>query len=406
MGLQWLSGSSGCGGAPYFRGWPSCAEEGRTMRVERVFRLLGLLLGLIAGFEYARFIITEAHFTGYTVTAVLILLTMLAGALFGFFGLPYVTTKPFFWLEGKLNVTPLPDLVAATAGLLIGLLVAAMVGLFLRGLPWYLGFVISLILAVVFAYWGVTLGLTRRDEMMALFLGSSRAAAGAAGAGKRTVPTTLLDTSVIIDGRIADIARTGFVETRLLVPHFVLAELQYIADSSDTLRRNRGRRGLEVLNLLQKEPLVSIDFIDDDVPDVTEVDAKLIRLARKREATIMTNDYNLNRVAQLEGVKILNINDLANALKPVVIPGEEMEVSIIKEGKEPNQGVAYLDDGTMIVIENGRRYMHQTLAVVVTSVLQTAAGRMIFAAPSSESSVGRQQGRPLKKIQGGGGSGR
>jgi len=224
--------------------------------------------------------------------------------------------------------------------------------------------------------------------------------------GKKTVPTTLLDTSVIIDGRIADIAHTGFIETRLLVPHFVLAELQYIADSSDTLRRNRGRRGLEVLNLLQKEPLVSIDFIDDDVPDVTEVDAKLIRLARKREATIMTNDYNLNRVAQLEGVKILNINDLANALKPVVIPGEEMEVSIIKEGKEPNQGVAYLDDGTMIVIENGRRYMHQTLAVVVTSVLQTAAGRMIFAAPSSESSVGRQQGRPLKKIQGGGGSGR
>jgi len=370
------------------------------MRVERVFRLLGLLLGLIAGLEYANFIIKEAPIKGYTLTAIVILLTMLAGALFGFFGLPYVTTKPFFWLEDKLNVTPLPDLVAATAGLLIGLLVAAMVGLFLRGLPWYLGFVISLILAVVFAYWGVTLGLNRRDEMMALFLGSR--GGGGAGGAKRPVPTTLLDTSVIIDGRITDIAHTGFIENRLLVPHFVLAELQYIADSSDTLRRNRGRRGLEVLNLLQKEPLVNIEFIDDDVPDVTEVDAKLIRLARKRQANIMTNDYNLNRVAQLEGVKILNINDLANALKPVVIPGEEMEVSIIKEGKEPNQGVAYLDDGTMIVIENGRRYMNQTLAVVVTSVLQTAAGRMIFAAPSSESSVGRQQGRPLRKIQGGG----
>src|SRR5437899_11225360 len=246
MGLQWLSGSSGCGGAPYFRGWPSCAEEVSTMRVERVFRLLGLLLGLIAGFEYARFIITEAHFTGYTVTAVLILLTMLAGALFGFFGLPYVTTKPFFWLEDKLNVTPLPDLVAATVGLLVGLLLAALVGLFLAKLPWYLGFVISLIVALVFAYWGVTLGLNRRHEMMALVLGPARAARRIEG---RVVDTSraLLETSVIIDGRIMDIAQTGFLRDKILVPHFVLAELQYIADSSDALRRNRGRRGLEVL---------------------------------------------------------------------------------------------------------------------------------------------------------------
>src|SRR5437899_2491440 len=370
------------------------------MRVERVFRLLGLLLGLIAGVEYASFIIQEAKIDGYTLRAVVLMLTALAGALFGFFGLPYVTTKPFFWLEDKLNVTPLPDLVAATAGLLIGLLVAAMVGLFLRSLPWYLGFVISLILAVVFAYWGVTLGLTRRDEMMALFLGSNRAGAGAAGGGKKTVPSTLLDTSVIIDGRIADIAHTGFVETRLLVPHFVLAELQYIADSSDTLRRNRGRRGLEVLNLLQKEPLVDIEFIDEDVPDVTEVDMKLIKLAKTRGAAIMTNDYNLNRVAQLEGVRILNLNNLANALKPVVIPGEEMNIQVIKEGKEQNQGVAYLDDGTMIVVENGRRYMNQTIGVIVTSVLQTAAGRMIFATPASESTMGRP--KPLRRIQGGG----
>src|SRR5713101_9354503 len=402
MGLQWLSGSSGCGGAPTFRGWPSCAEEVRTMRVERVFRLLGLLLGLIAGFEYARFIITEAHFTGYTVTAVLILLTMLAGALFGFFGLPYVTTKPFFWLEDKLNVTPLPDLVAATAGLLIGLLVAAMVGLFLRGLPWYLGFVISLIVALVFAYWGVTLGLNRRHEMMALVLGPARAA-GALPAHPTTAGV-LLDTSVIIDGRIMDIAQTGFLRDKILVPHFVLAELQYIADSSDALRRNRGRRGLEVLNLLQKEPLVDIEFIDEDVPEVAEVDMKLIKLATRRNAAIMTNDYNLNRVAQLEGVRILNLNNLANALKPVVIPGEEMNIQVIKEGKEQNQGVAYLDDGTMIVVENGRRYMNQTIGVIVTSVLQTAAGRMIFATPASESSIGRP--KPLRRIQGGGGTGR
>src|SRR5881397_3354421 len=355
------------------------------MRVERVFRLLGLLLGLIAGIEYARFIIQEAKIDGYTLRAVVLMLTALAGALFGFFGLPYVTTKPFFWLENKLNVTPLPDLVAATVGLLVGLLLAALVGLFLAKLPWYLGFVVSLIVALVFAYWGVTLGLNRRHEMMALVLGPARAGAGLIE-GRAVETGVLLDTSVIIDGRIMDIAQTGFLREKILVPHFVLAELQYIADSSDALRRNRGRRGLEVLNLLQKEPLVDIEFIDEDVPDVTEVDMKLIKLAKTRSAAIMTNDYNLN--------------NLANALKPVVIPGEEMNIQVIKEGKEQNQGVAYLDDGTMIVVENGRRYMNQTIGVIVTSVLQTAAGRMIFATPASESTMGRP--KPLRRIQGGG----
>ncbi|HEY8678491.1 MAG TPA: PIN domain-containing protein [Candidatus Dormibacteraeota bacterium] len=368
------------------------------MRVERVFRLLGLLLGLIAGVEYASFIISEAGVHGYALRAVVLMLTALAGALFGFFGLPYVTTKPFYWLEDKLNVTPLPDLVAATVGLLVGLLLAALVGLFLAKLPWYLGFVISLIVALVFAYWGVTLGLNRRNEMMALVLGPTRA--GAVAPGQPAVASVLLDTSVIIDGRIMDIAQTGFLRDHMLVPHFVLAELQYIADSSDTLRRNRGRRGLEVLNLLQKEPLVDIEFIDDDVPDVAEVDMKLIRLARTRNAAVMTNDYNLNRVAQLEGVRVLNLNTLANALKPVVIPGEEMNVQVIKDGKEQNQGVGYLDDGTMIVVENGRRYMNQTIGVVVTSVLQTAAGRMIFATPAGESTIERRP-KPLRKIQGG-----
>jgi uncharacterized protein YacL len=373
-----------------------------AMRVERVFRLLGLLLGLIAGVEYASFIIQQAHIEGYTLRAIVLMLTALAGALFGFFGLPYVTTKPFFWLENKLNITPLPDLVAATVGLIVGLLLAALVGVFLASLPLHLGFVISAILAVVFAYWGVTLGLSRRHEMMALVLGPARAAGLIEG--KVQDAGVLLDTSVIIDGRIMDIAQTGFLRDRILVPHFVLAELQYIADSSDALRRNRGRRGLEVLNMLQKEPLVTIDFIDEDVPELTEVDMKLIKLAKKRNAAVMTNDYNLNRVAQLEGVRILNLNNLANALKPVVIPGEEMNVQVIKEGKEQNQGIAYLDDGTMIVVENGRRYISQTIGVIVTSVLQTAAGRMIFATPASESTMGRP--KPLRRIQGGGGTGR
>src|SRR5207244_3185826 len=196
-------------------------------------------------------------------------------------------------------------------------------------------------------------------------LGPARAAGAIEG---RVVDTSgvLLDTSVIIDGRIMDIAQTGFLRDKILVPHFVLAELQYIADSSDSLRRNRRARGLEGLNRRENEPLVDIEFIDEDVTDVTEVDMKLIKLATRRNAAIMTNDYNLNRVAQLEGVRILNLNNLANALKPVVIPGEEMNVQVIKEGKEQNQGVAYLDDGTMIVVENGRRYINQTIGVIVT----------------------------------------
>src|SRR5260370_7791934 len=238
------------------------------------------------------------------------MLTALAGRVFGLCGTHYVKNKPFFWLENKLNVTPLPDLVAATVGLLVGLLLAALVGLFLAKLPWYLGFVISLIVALVFGYWGVTLGLNRRHEMMAIVLGPARAAGALPAHGADS--GVLLDTSVIIDGRIMDIAQTGFLRDKMLVPHFVLAELQYIADSSDALRRNRGRRGLEVLNMLQKEPLVDIEFIDEDVPEIAEVDMKLIKLATKRNAAIMTNHYNLNPLPHLERVRIPNLTNLPN----------------------------------------------------------------------------------------------
>jgi uncharacterized protein YacL len=351
------------------------------MRVERVIRLLGLVLGLIAGIYYASFIIRQTPIVGQPTQAIVLLLVMLAGGLFGYFGLPYVTTRPFFWLEEKLNVTPLPDLVGAIVGLLTGLLLAVLVGVLLQNLPYRLGLAISLVLALLLARWGVQVGISRRQELVALVRGTRGGGPAGRDGEPRTVAQILLDTSVVIDGRITDIAKTGFLEGRLLVPHFVLAELQYIADSSDPLRRARGRRGLETLNLLQKDTQVDIQFTDDDLPDVPEVDTKLIRLAKQYGASIMTNDYNLNRVAQLGGIKILNINDLANAVKPVAIPGEEMTVEIIKEGKEPNQGVAYLDDGTMIVVENGRKNIGQTIPVVVTSVLQTAAGRMIFAMP-------------------------
>jgi uncharacterized protein YacL len=194
-------------------------------------------------------------------------------------------------------------------------------------------------------------------------------------------PTLLLDTSVIIDGRIADVAKAGFLLGKLAVPRFVLNELQYIADSADSLRRNRGRRGLEVLDKLQNTPNVDIIFVDQDPTDATQVDDKLISLARQTGALVVTNDYNLNRVARLQGVQILNINELANAVKSVLLPGEELPLRIIQEGKESGQGVGYLEDGTMVVVENGRRYLNQEVLVQVTKVLQTNAGRLIFAVP-------------------------
>jgi uncharacterized protein YacL len=209
--------------------------------------------------------------------------------------------------------------------------------------------------------------------------GASLGPAGASAADPGRSSPKILDTNVIIDGRIADICETGFVEGVLVVPQFVLRELQYIADSTDSLKRNRGRRGLEVLARMQKRPDLTILVSERDFPLVREVDAKLVALARETGARIVTNDYNLNKVAEVSGVAVLNINQLANALKPAALPGELMRVSIIKEGKEANQGVAYLEDGTMVVVDNARRFIGKNLEVAVTSAIQTTAGRMIFA---------------------------
>jgi uncharacterized protein YacL len=206
----------------------------------------------------------------------------------------------------------------------------------------------------------------------------------------------ILDTSVIIDGRIIDLCQTKFIEGRLVIPRFVLKELQQIADSSDALRRNRGRRGLDILHKLQKLERVVVKIHDEDFPEINEVDAKLIKMAKVLDAKVFTNDFNLNKVAELEGVAVLNINDLSNALKSVVLPGELLEVKIVKEGKEYNQGVAYLDDGTMVVVEEARKILGQTVEVTVTSVLQTSAGRMIFGKIDSEKAEAPQNGKSRK----------
>ncbi|AEJ44951.1 PilT protein domain protein [Alicyclobacillus acidocaldarius subsp. acidocaldarius Tc-4-1] len=237
-----------------------------------------------------------------------------------------------------------------------------------------------------FAYLGLRIGFTKREELWNLLAGRlsrdrDRSDGKDKKSGLRPGDAKLLDTSVIIDGRIADLVETGFLDGTLVIPSFVLAELQHIADSSDALKRNRGRRGLDILNRIQKESKVQVQIVETDFDDIQEVDAKLVRLAKQMRGKVVTNDFNLNKICELQGVQVLNINDLANALKPVVLPGEELQVHVIKDGKEHNQGVAYLDDGTMIVIEGGREYIGGKITVLVTSVLQTSAGRMIFAKP-------------------------
>jgi uncharacterized protein YacL len=271
---------------------------------------------------------------------------------------------------------PGPDLLSVILGLLIGLLVAALLAYPLSLLPWWFGRLLPVLAVVVSVYVGVSLMLERRADVaevlrprLPLSVSSSQE------------PQYLIDTSAIIDGRIADIVSAGFVHGTLLVPRFVLMELQHIADSPDQLRRNRGRRGLDVLHRLQKDSSSTVLISDHDHKQIADVDGKLVHVARDLGVPVITNDYNLNRIAELQGVRVLNITQLANALKAIVLPGEEMCVQVVQDGKELNQGLAYLDDGTMIVVENGKRFLNADVDIVVTRVLQTSAGRMIFAHP-------------------------
>jgi len=340
------------------------------MRVEFVLRLIGMLVFALAGWYAGDFFakaVSEAYL-GYAIRTVL----PLASAALGLFLTPWLTTKPFSWVRNKIHQLPTQQLVAAIIGLIIGLIVAALLAGPLSRLPGILGTVLPFISTLIFGYLGITVMTLRQQDLASLVSGRLPLKGGR----KNYV---LLDTSVIIDGRIADISRTGFIGGTMLIPRFVLNELQHIADSPDMLRRNRGRRGLEMLNKLQKESVVPIQIDDMDVDEVQAVDDKLVMLAKELRCAIVTNDYNLNRVAELQGVTVLNINELANAVKTILLPGESMEVRIIQEGKELGQGVGYLDDGTMVVVENGRRHINRTMEVMVTKVLQTAAGRMIFA---------------------------
>ena len=277
--------------------------------------------------------------------------------------------------EIRIRQVSLKRLIGAAIGSVMGILGAFLFSLVLRAsVPDVKsGQFLGLFVMLLMAYIGLIVGASKGDL---LDLSAMGGVFGNEKPGKRSFK--VLDTSVIIDGRIADIAETGFLDGMIVVPNFVLHELQLVADSADSLKRNRGRRGLDILQRLQKISSLQVMIVDDDYPTIREVDLKLIELAKQYEGKIVTNDFNLNKVAQLQGVEVLNINELANALKPIVLPGEVMKVFILKEGKEYNQGVAYLDDGTMVVVDNARKMIGKTIEVAVTSVLQTTAGKMIF----------------------------
>ena len=360
------------------------------MSTEFIIRLIGMIvfttIGVAWGTSLGRMANVNPSQNTMSVDQYAIIIG-LVGALAGIILTPFITTRPIRALRALLTRISAQALFSSLMGLVVGLLIAALLSFPISLLPHPFGEVLPFVGVVVFGYLGVAIFAIRQGDLFSVFSNvtnrSAPAGAGPEAAGGKLADsrTILLDTSVIIDGRIADIARTGFLPGALLIPRFVLNELQYIADSADNLRRQRGRRGMEVLSQLQKEPLIPLRMSDIDVEGVREVDDKLIILARQLRCPILTNDYNLNRIAELQGVSILNVNELANAVKSVLLPGEALIVRVIQEGKEMNQGVGYMDDGTMVVIENGRYFMNQEVAVTVTKVLQTTAGRMIFARP-------------------------
>jgi len=347
--------------------------------IEFIFRLIGMVvfsvLGVFLGLQLGELI-------GGTPELYAVIIA-LVGALAGLILTPYITTRPAKYIINKLGKISPQTLLSGLLGLVLGLLVAALLAFPLSMLPNPIGQILPFLAVLLFGYFGIAIFVMRQKEIFGAVRSRwsfrSSSSDGKDDEEKNGGRTILLDTSVIIDGRIADIAKTGFLVGTLLIPRFVLNELQYIADSADALRRQRGRRGLEVLSQLQKDTTIPVRISDIDVEGVREVDDKLVVLARQMRCPILTNDYNLNRVAELQGVAVLNVNELANAVKAVLLPGEVINIKIIQEGREQGQGVAYLEDGTMVVVEDGRGLINKEADVTVTKVLQTAAGRMIFA---------------------------
>lgn len=346
----------------------------------RTIRMLGAAIGGLTGIALVT--ANQGVFESTPGGGALIVGWVVAWVVLGFAVLPYLTVVPAARVIAGVQSMSTAEFVTAVGGLLIGLLMGLLLGLPLSAFPAPLGTWLPVAVSLFLGLGMVGLTVAKRQDLLVaaeaigLVRRHDRAAAGRAGD-----PHIIVDSSAIIDGRIADIVASGFIYGTLLVPRFVLEEVQRIADSADTLRRNRGRRGLEILTALQRDSPTPVRIIDEDVPEVAEVDGKLVGLAKRYSRAVLTNDFNLNRVAELQGVRVLNVNSLANAVKPALLPGEDLRVRVIQQGKEPGQGVGFLDDGTMIVVEGGARAIDTDLEVTVTRVLQTVAGRMIFAQP-------------------------
>ena len=343
----------------------------------KIIQLVGALLGTVAGFGFGLLILDRGGSLISNANRPAFLMAMVvASLLFGYLAIPYVTIRPARWAVDRLSVAGAGEFALAVAAIVIGLVMGILAGVPLGALGGVAGAVLPPAAALSFALVMLWATLYKRDVLLPAF--------GAMLPGGRRRGAThqiVVDSSAVIDGRIVDVGRTGFILGTLVAPQFVLDELQRIADSPDPVRRARGRRGLDMLTALQRDSITPVEVKADLYPEIGEVDAKLIAYARDHGAAILTNDFNLNRVAELQGIRVLNLNELANAVKAVVHPGEEMTVRVIQEGKEPGQGVGYLDDGTMIVVEGGVRFMEREVPIIVTRVLQTVAGRMIFAQP-------------------------
>jgi len=355
-----------------------------------IFTALGMVLGYMIGDAISRtsYVMGLNYFGNATIKdAIIIIISVI---IFGILiyvispGINKAIVKFVNYIETGIQKFTITEIIFGSGGAIIGLVLSAVFVNIASKIP-VIGSVLAFLIAIFMAVIGANIGIKRREEVLTVLSGIRRGERGKdkKAKGSKGDPK-VLDTSVIIDGRIFDICQTGFIEGSLIIPQFVLDELRHIADSADSLKRNRGRRGLDVLNKIQKELNIEVIISDKDFPEIAEVDSKLLRLAHLVNGKVITNDYNLNKVAEFQGVPVLNINELANAVKPVVLPGEEMKITIIKDGKESGQGVSYLDDGTMIVVEGGKKFIGETKEVLVTSVLQTAAGRMIFAKPKED----------------------
>ena len=343
-----------------------------SLRASRIASLLGMSVGAVLGTLYGTVVLNtfKTSLTSWEAKSVVLVLGLGVGCGLGYLLGPALSVRPYAWAEEELASIPLPELLGALAGVFVALAMAALVALIASGLPGGLGWLVAVGVAFVLVPLGISVGRRRRRELSRLGL-----PLGVTGAPLARV---VVDTSAVIDGRLLDLARAGFCLYELVVPQFVLAELQAVADSADPIRRARGRRGLAMLEELRSLPGLELEFPQTDYPSMPDVDARLVRLAREQRAALLTVDFNLDRVAQIEGLTVLNLNQLATALRPALVPGEKLEVDVVKEGRESDQGVGYLPDGTMLVVEGGRDHLGERVTATVRSVLQTASGRMVF----------------------------